>query len=867
MITTCANKQNCGFDLGDYPITIELDGQRRTLTCPVCGSPISRDRESPEIREIPDLDISYDDVDRCYVKWVGPAEASAGPRQLAERVPDTGSKLELTVRVKTQSFRDLFYDHVLVFMLDDQLLPLQLFAPPENCRRYGIAVLSCKVDPDNSRVTVGFELKKGSTTFCRASVVLPAAVTKATTVKERVNNGSALLVWPNFKRPDFKGVAKADDPQALAEQFYPGWKNYFIYFASTDGDIKVEWMRVIGSAQGEEVHIDARALGLTPRGEVGFPPEFIEIGAEVSKDDISRPYRASFAVQFSKVLNIQPPFTPQPADGGPASEGRGVGKVLNLSVDFGTSNTCFYYVIPGQQEGDRFNPEPVRLSDRTLYLVKGLQLENDLTHTWLPIPNAGQELIPSELVFNNEPQLVFGRTADPQPIVDYTLPPLRWRPGEQRQTCTGFKWEKATEPKVLQPRHTQLQKKFLSLAFKLVMAEMVSDEALLGGSGNLHPCKVNLTVTYPLAMTASKFRELLDSFNHVRREIESATGITVDQPYQVDESLAGEVGTATEGGGKRVFIDVGGGTTDISVVEEIRGQGRRALISDSVRFAGNDLLVALANDERGGRLSSKSLIELQRRIRTDRDVLKNIATFDGDGARLREAQEALENFLRGLSHYLARVVALVTNGAHGPAVAEGEDLNLYLLGNGWNFALASAPPPRRGASEANGPEVIRSEVERRLRAELELLKQAGIISVVPQTKINIPPDPKTVVARGALLAQTSAGGVKKEDPKTFMGSNVRVVLPGHQMTYGWDASVPVDLGENARAVYISGAVAGFERDRVHDDQFGDKYPISKLEEINISPSVHDDGWIIRNALGVYLERWYKRYLSPRGWLK
>src|SRR5713226_8918201 len=114
MNTLCPNL-NCNYNLAYYPITIELDGRYRVLYCPLCGSKIE------SLSELPMLGISYDEEAEHYIKWVPPQNASA-----QEEVEELKlNRLTIKVHARTKSYREIFYDAVLVFTLNDQIIPHQ----------------------------------------------------------------------------------------------------------------------------------------------------------------------------------------------------------------------------------------------------------------------------------------------------------------------------------------------------------------------------------------------------------------------------------------------------------------------------------------------------------------------------------------------------------------------------------------------------------------------------------------------------------------------------------------------------------------------------------------------------------------------
>jgi hypothetical protein len=822
----------CGFDANAYPVTIMVDGNAHIFHCPVCGQSFE------PVIELEGKDVFYDREARSFFKWATPAESAQAEIIVEQEL----GQFKLQVRAKPLNYQQLFYPAALVFVLDGEIAQNQLFAPPENCKRYGINIKERALHPNDTFLELQFELKGCSN---RLRVSLSAAVTRATTDTQtaRVNNGSALTVWPNFKRTGCEEPRSDSDPVR-----HGAWRDYFVHFATSDGNINLKSMRLVGEGVGRDVSFD----GSTPKGAVGFPPDYIEIVADVNRGGgQSRPYNACFDVKLDS-------YTPKTNT---------LSKKLRVAIDFGTSNTCLYYVVPtgagqGNAAGTSGDPKLLKLSNKTHEVVRGLQLGASLSHTWLP-DMKGQELIPSELVFRIEPQNLLAQ--NPAPIVDYTIPPLRWRAGEEKLICTGFKWEQSTEPSAVRGQFRDLQRMYLDLLFRMALADLVAGGPLSGT--DVHPNEIDLVYTYPLAMTEERRRGLRDVFEFVAGQLRERTGITLNVTTSIDESRAGETGVGAQDPGQRIYVDIGGGTTDLAVIEQRQDvAGRELLLVDSMRYAGNDFLTALSDDDRGGHIATRPLIELQRRVRAAKDgrALEDLNVFGNSEERKEEAQQSLERFLRGLTQYLARIIALRVKGLGEDAVQH--TLHIFLLGNGWRFILFLPRDPLADP-KTNPKDIIREAVSQRLKKELELFQKAGIIAVEPNFELLHPEDPKTVVARGALEAtRLPLEGLQQ----TFMGSDVKAVTPTGAVPLRWDTILPHNLGAVINRVSFYGrGLAGFEEIRVPDYQF-DHAPLTDLQDVDISRYVADRGQILASAFNVYLERWYKNYLTgswakkPRG---
>lgn len=824
----------CGFDVSTFPVTIVSNSSTHLVHCPVCGQSFD------PVVEIPEKDVFYDNEARSFAKWASPIETSQSTVIVEQQL----GNLRLQMHAKPINYQDLFYSAVLVFVLDDEILQNQQFASPENCKRYGIKILERQLDSTDSFLELQFELKGSPRRF---RVSLPAAVTRAVTEPEtaRVNNGSALTIWPNFIR------GGCEEPRGAEEDpiKHAPWRDYFVQFATMDAVIKPKSMRVVGYEQGQEITLQDSML----KGPLNFPPQYMEITADFNRGfGGSRAYMVCFEANLASFPSGTSTFT----------------KRLRVAIDFGTSNTCLYYVVPSGAQGNAAttsgDPKLVRLSNKNQEVVRGLQLGTSLSQPWLP-DMRGQDLIPSELVFRDEPQKILGQTL--KPIVDYTIPPLRWRQGEELLICTGFKWESSTEPEAIRGRFRELQRMYLDLVLRMVLAELVAGGPLSGGE--VHPNEIDLVFTYPLAMTKERCSELGQVFESVTTELRARSGITINVRASIDESRAGETGVGVQDPGQRIYVDIGGGTTDIAVIQQNKDvAGRKLLLVDSVRYAGNDFLTALSNGDGGGNIATRPLIELQRRVRAKEGLaLQDLSVFGNNEDRKEDAQKALERFLQGLTQYLARIIVLRVRQSE-PQAAE-QILHIFLLGNGWRF-VQFLPQDPFAAPNRNPRDIIREEISGRLKKELKAFKDAEIITTEPNFELLHPENPKTVVARGALEATRLT--LEEGPQQTFIGSNVRAVTATGSTTLQWDTILPHSVGAAIERISFEGSgLVGFEQLRVPDYEF-ENAPLTNIQDLNIKRYVADgDGrFLLASAFNVYLERWYKNFITgswarkPRG---
>src|SRR6185369_12129584 len=627
----------------------------------------------------------------------------------------------------------------------------------------------------------------------------------------------------------------------------------------------VEAVRVVGENPGEEKTFSAHPTHTGIRGQLDFPPEYIEIAARSTKPGSqNKLHKAAFQVNLRNL------------------DMTGGGEPLRLSVDFGTSNTCFCYSGEDPQTGQQTDAQPLQINDHTLTLIEGTA-NLDVNLPWLPVLKQ-QVLLPSELMFFEEPKEAVKHIRSLRPVIDYTIPILGWRKEDESYISTGFKWQTSTEPDIIAGYYQDLQKMYLGLALRLALAELAANQL---ESLYIHACAIDLFITYPLSMSESERTGLIASYDAVRSQISSHTGITVNAIRLIDESFAAEQGTGIRGAitAHKLYIDVGGGTTDVSVVEELGETQKRAIhLVDSVRYAGNDFLMVLANDDgnngaalpggaaslslqkrRPGKLSTKSLIELQRRIRSEKEgLLTDLGTFGGNQSVQEIAIEALDRFINGLIEYTARLVAWKTIQltADLGEEAQNELLQIFLVGNGWRFLLFS-PRKSRSQKALDEETFIRRDFEDRLNPRLDEYVADGIIRLKPRISTEHPTDPKMVVARGALDAPASSGVAPNREPPTILGSDIRIVQDNKEVIFEWHHPVPIDLDEFKTVKNITMKPSTkFEKNQVPDYRNGDR--LTTLDEIDIKKHLcdEDNKRITHSAFRHYLERWHKRNLHP-----
>jgi hypothetical protein len=808
----------CGYSLSDYSARIDFGSAYHHIFCPVCGNKFKyvvkdgvEDVEKDVVVEF--SGVFYDELEGSYFIWVIDWNKKS---QAENTVTQRFGALEVSVTGKTLYPYDICYQKVVVFQSGpDTVFPHHVVKPEYHHYLNPSADISGSLDQNKVRYALSL---KGQFT---ATVQLPALVSKAETNLEtgRSTKTSALNVWPDFERA--------------------GWNNYFFYFASTDPNVNLEAVHVIGTERREVLE------GRTARGEVNFVPKLVELRV---KDMAGVEYWSCYRVDLKEDITRQ---VSRPDVEAPI-----------LSVDFGTSNTCFAKSVASTE-----NVEVIHFQDRTLKIVKGFSVEDSLNQPWFPEIQNNANLptqLPSELSFYKETGRVAAEVQSLQPIVHYTIPPFtRYRDDEEKMILGKLKWKNAL-PTELSESVYELQYLYLSLAMRLALAELASD------SRCQRLDRVDLIATCPLAFDEHQKKGFRDTIARVQHTIKSQVSIDLILQKTYDESHAGEAGSGQIQGTKEtIYIDVGGGTTDIGYFrfenndesetgQAPAGERETPVYLDSFQYAGDDVWSALADSEISPWKPTKLARETRAKGATAIFQDPQFSAFKGQGNNAHKGKNAISNFVDGLIEYTTRMIAARTR-ARAENEEPGDELGLYLLGNGWRFleVLNEMDP---GTDVAR---VIEEDVKSRVEARLQKYKID-----CPPLKVIYPflleKNPKTVVALGAALLYLGekSGTVVPEAEvilKNFLGSDMKVFGPEHDIP--WHAQLPYTLPDNIKVKGLTFVIPeefSFEQ-RVVDGNQIDK---TNLLEFNNLRPVRRAGvtYVNKNLLAFYLEKWHKKML-------
>jgi hypothetical protein len=151
-------------------------------------------------------------------------------------------------------------------------------------------------------------------------------------------------------------------------------------------------------------------------------------------------------------------------------------------------------------------------------------------------------------------------------------------------------------------RLDRLEKDVLELYMRRVLLPAYSELAAAGTS------RVHLAVTYPLAFDANRLAVMRSALEGALRSLESRTGISPDAISYFSESHAGMAAIEKVFAEYTLTVDMGGGTTDLSL---LRGAGGAQICAaESVQIGGRDILRTLSKQQDPGALGQRLNKEL-----------------------------------------------------------------------------------------------------------------------------------------------------------------------------------------------------------------------------------------------------------------
>jgi hypothetical protein len=711
------NCENCSTPLGSIRGEAQLNSERPNLHCPLCG--LKFGPYLPQSSADDSARVFFDEYTQQYRVWV----AEPSPEEVEEKVAI--GNFCIRIRCRTLRIDDCLFERLFVFRPEADSWarrdPAQ-FSPIRPDHEYLIARWSFKAGSSSHR-----EYKVTTNTGWTCHVFKPCA--EVTELPKQPS--AALFVWPNFVAKD--------------------WKRYYVSFYPPSIPT------LLGSGRVEQIW--------TCKGE-GRDSSFEEVSKQPWQGGelLSRPDRIVLSWTADGVKHFGSWRSDLNEPGVPHFEKIEFVRAENINIgfDFGTTNTAaaVHYQLPDEKKEPI---ESLKIRDRTLRLL-GSNVSADLP--WLPQPENGSKplmSLPTQLMFESS-QLLQSATANLIAPLQFTIPYYQSESIASETRSVGqFKWAKALGD--LRKNAANYRALYLRLSLEMFLAEIV-------GACGIPPGPASLVATYPLAFSPEDMQLHRDSFEQAREAVESSTGFTISLGPSLDESHAGQSCDIPHRPGKySLFIDVGGGTTDVCLSDP---DNIAVLVVDSAEYGGEDLNERIFADG----LTDRSPQQFRREIRTmGGAAFRSSELFARNNEKWQRSNKVRWHLQRGLVECAARYAAAETVNAPKAELL----FEVYMLGLGWMTIFA----------EIETADAIAAEFAKKVNARLQQMKTAGIAKDVPTVSCEYPANPKSVVARGAARCLDVQRQAVDNSSRSFLLQDVRMVTVAAENVYAWSTRIPL----------------------------------------------------------------------------
>jgi hypothetical protein len=373
---------------------------------------------------------------------------------------------------------------------------------------------------------------------------------------------------------------------------------------------------------------------------------------------------------------------------------------VRVGLDFGTSNTCV--ALKGEMISDDQRPALVpKIDERAwnLYLLHGgPEMKTHKGPDLWPSPTgfgAKSDLFASELLFTR-PKVDQNRFLDSIEAwrygIDFGLPSAGAEPAfsESEFTLSDFKWQELLTGSSFVRRLEWVQAHYLTA---VLMNAYV--RAMLGyrrGAART----VSVQWSHPISFNKQDLRTLQEAANAAQDMLARLTGLDWTLEIGADESVAAAANAGDPGAKVAVYLDMGGGSTDVAIKLERRPGKWEDIYLTSVRYAGMSLLAAYQGQQKGEScMAGKTTLDvLRRRVRE----APHVNTVLSDPTLFNKNQEAVTrnrtfHFYGYLTEYVARMLAAgfldqqfkIVDAAQNLEFPRELKIAMFFLGNGWRF--------------------------------------------------------------------------------------------------------------------------------------------------------------------------------------
>lgn len=451
---------------------------------------------------------------------------------------------------------------------------------------------------------------------------------------------------------------------------------------------------------------------------------------------------------------------------------------VRAGLDFGTSNTCVAFQGPMIAEDSVPGLVPkVEESDWNLYLVRGgPEVRTHKGPDLWPSPNGfgvKSDLFASELLFGR-PKVEQTRLLDSIETwrygVDFGLPAATAEPAfsESDYTLGDFKWRELLAGSSFSRYLERVQAHYLTAVLMTAYVRCVL------GYRRDAARTISVRWSYPTSFHKQDLHSLQEAAGMAQDALARLTGLDWTLTMGDDESVAAAANAGDPGSKVNVYLDMGGGSTDIAIKIERRPGKWESVYLTSVRYAGMSLLAAYQGQQKGDScLAGKTTLDvLRRRVRE----APSINTVLGDPALFNKNQESITrnrtfHFYGYVTEYVARMLAAGFLDQRFKIQGAGDQFEfprelkiaLFFLGNGWHFNTWLSGNDHVGLGKDIWKRMQdlliqeKSEYADQIRA---LLKGARFSHTVE--RLAEVPHGKAAVAYGLLKAARSSSGPKTE---------------------------------------------------------------------------------------------------------
>ncbi len=457
-----------------------------------------------------------------------------------------------------------------------------------------------------------------------------------------LNNVPIIELWPNFKRP--------------------GWDKYYLYYENSDAQNMVQgagydYLYVYPWAYGKNIAGDTPNQGLANRYTArlsGFPEALICTTNSMTEGGI-----------YAGIVLLE---EPEPV----AAQ---MGNVWQVGVDFGTSSTMLFC------RSGKGNPKPLALQPNLFQVTESGEMRARTYRNFIPSSTKDQQegsFLSIFQLLNGD--LLHGKIPNIRPLQDGNV---FWLLSADGTDAEDFRNNSSQIDTNLKWGSDQISQLKLSAFVKQICLQILA-EAAKNGVG-----AISWNFSYPTAFSPNQTMTFQTTCRNAVQEAMQDSGFIVhEKPEFWPESKAGAYYFNQLGGihfaGGAVCLDIGAGTTDISVIS---GEPAKIVYHTSLQFAGRYLFQSIYKhyDIFASSLELGGMGKEQRNALIDADLRKHSdeyqyglthMTVRGD---VQKVLQLTQFAAAGLFYYIGGLVSLL----HEKGIYQGNEVpDIYVGGNG-----------------------------------------------------------------------------------------------------------------------------------------------------------------------------------------